>query len=94
MECLCLSCHFAVAIVHELAHVAHFARFGTVFIPFEDNGISENGFDLKNVVFGGLPSEHHEILCEWPCKDIHPVDIGKTYFRDGRRLGRVLGLPE
>ena len=71
MEYLRLSFHFAVAIVH-----------GTVFIPFEANGISENGFDWENVVFGGLSSEHHEILCEWPCKDIHPVDIGKTYVRD------------
>jgi hypothetical protein len=81
-ELLRLYFHFAVAIVHELARVAHFARFGTPFIPFEGNGISENGFDWENVVFGGLPHEHHYILCEWLCKDTNPTNFGKTYVRD------------
>ena len=82
-ELLDLYFHFAVALVHELAHVAHFARFGTVYIPFEDNGVSENGFDWENFVFGGLLYEHQPVLYAWPNKQIkRDVSDGITEVRE------------
>ena len=82
-ELLDLYFHFAIALVHELAHVAHFARFGTVYIPFEDNGVSENGFDWENLVFGGLVYEHQPVLYAWPNKQIkRDVSDGITEVRE------------
>jgi hypothetical protein len=62
----------AVSIVHELAHVAHFARFGFTDVSFEGNALSENGFDWENVIFGGLPYEAVQLI-QWPCKMIMPL---------------------
>lgn len=61
-----------MSIVHELAHVAHFARFGFTDVSFEGNALSENGFDWENVIFGGLPYEAVQLI-QWPCKMIMPL---------------------
>jgi hypothetical protein len=57
-ELLYLYFHFAVATVHEIAHVAHFARLEPCTSHSRTMASARMGSTGENVVFGGLPYEH------------------------------------
>ena len=45
---------FAITLVHEIAHAAVMAEMGTeAYAVFEDNDVSESGYDWEGFVFGG-----------------------------------------
>lgn len=67
----------ATFLVHELTHVAHIVRFGRCDISFEDNAVSENGYDWEAVVFGGTMDQRFGRfggIMQWPRHTMHGGD--------------------
>lgn len=63
-----ISVGLAATLLHELAHAVIFARFGETRIGFEDQWLSEDGFDWENCFFGGMLriDESYSELSEYP----------------------------
>lgn len=67
---LYVSAEIAKTIMHEVAHAVRAARFEhEIQHGFEDQCLSEEGFDLENIVFGGMLTigQYGAILKEYPC---------------------------